>query len=180
MALRTILTDKDPSLHKHCRPVTSFDGRLHDLIDDLKETLAEAGGAGLAAPQIGILRRVAIVVDGQEEMVELVNPEIIAKEGEVDGFEGCLSVPDRWGKVVRPQYVTVRAQDRNGAFFQVEGEELIARCFCLELEHLDGVVFSDHTDQLYTTEELDEMLAGEEAGEQGGKRRRRRKERRGR
>lgn len=166
MALRTILTDKDPSLHKHCRPVTSFDGRLHDLIDDLKETLAEAGGAGLAAPQIGILRRVAIVVDGQEEMVELVNPEIIAKEGEVDGFEGCLSVPDRWGKVVRPQYVTVRAQDRNGAFFQVEGEELIARCFCHELEHLDGHLFVEHTDQLYTPDEIDAMEPEEEGPEQ--------------
>ena len=175
MALRTILTDKDPSLHKHCRPVTSFDGRLHDLIDDLKETLAEAGGAGLAAPQIGILRRVAIVVDGQEEMVELVNPEIIAKEGEVDGFEGCLSVPDRWGKVVRPQYVTVRAQDRNGAFFQVEGEELIARCFCHELEHLEGHMYDEHADRLYTAEELDEIMSQEEKEENAKRRRRRRR-----
>ncbi len=179
MALRSILTDKDPSLHKTCRPVTKFDQRLHDLLDDLKETLAEAGGAGLAAPQVGILRRVAIVVDGQEQMLELVNPEILQEDGEQDGFEGCLSVPDRWGKVKRPQHVVVRAQDRNGAFFQVEGEELVARCFCHELEHLDGIVFTDHTDQLYTSEELDEILAGEEEEAQGS-RRRRRKERRGR
>ena len=95
MALRTILTDNDPALHKVCRPVTNFDGRLHDLIDDLKETLANANGAGLAAPQVGILRRVVIVVDDQENMLELVNPELIDQEGEQEGFEGCLSVPGR-------------------------------------------------------------------------------------
>jgi len=175
MALRKILTEEDPSLHKHCRPVTNFDQRLHDLIDDLKETLAHAGGAGLAAPQIGILRRVIVVMDDQEQMVELVNPEIIRQEGEQDGFEGCLSVPDRWGKVVRPMYVTVRAQDRNGNFFQVEGEGMVARCYCHETDHLEGQLFTAHTDRLYTSEELDEILEGE--GEQDGKRRRGRKER---
>ena len=138
MALRTILTDNDPALHKVCRPVTSFDGRLHDLIDDLKETLAEANGAGLAAPQVGILRRVVIVVDDEENMLELVNPELIAQDGEQEGFEGCLSVPGRWGIVKRPQKARVRAQDRNGNFFEVEGEDIVARCFCHELEHLDG------------------------------------------
>ena len=166
MALRTILTDNDPALHKVCRPVTNFDGRLHDLIDDLKETLADANGAGLAAPQVGILRRVVIVVDEQENMLELVNPEIIAQEGEQEGFEGCLSVPGRWGIVKRPQKAKVRAQDRNGNFFEVEGEDIVARCFCHELEHLDGHLFTEHTDRLYTNEELDEMLqAQEEAGE---------------
>ena len=166
MALRTILTDNDPALHKVCRPVTNFDGRLHDLIDDLKETLANANGAGLAAPQVGILRRVVIVVDEQENMLELVNPEIIAQEGEQEGFEGCLSVPGRWGIVKRPQKAKVRAQDRNGNFFEVEGEDIVARCFCHELEHLDGHLFTEHTDRLYTNEELDEMLqAREEAGE---------------
>ncbi|MEQ2455166.1 peptide deformylase [Flavonifractor hominis] len=162
MALRTILTDKDPVLHKPCRPVTTFDGRLHDLIDDLKETLAHANGAGLAAPQVGILRRVVIVVDDQENMLELVNPEIVSEEGEQEGFEGCLSVPGRWGIVKRPMKARVRAQDRNGAFFEVDGEGIVARCFCHELEHLDGHLFTEHTDRLYTTEELDQMMEDEE------------------
>ena len=162
MALRTILTDNDPALHKVCRPVTNFDGRLHDLIDDLKETLADANGAGLAAPQVGILRRVVIVVDDQDNMLELVNPELISQEGEQEGFEGCLSVPGRWGIVKRPQKAKVRAQDRNGNFFEVEGEDIVARCFCHELEHLDGHLFTEHTDRLYTNEELDEMIQAQE------------------
>lgn len=162
MALRTILTDDDPVLHKACRPVTQFDGRLHDLLDDLKETLAEANGAGLAAPQVGILRRAVIVVDANDQMLELVNPEIIAMEGEQEGFEGCLSVPGRWGVVKRPMKAKVRAQDRNGNFFEVEGEEIVARCFCHEIDHLDGHLFTELADRLYTTEELDELMAGED------------------
>ncbi|HJA62994.1 MAG TPA: peptide deformylase [Candidatus Intestinimonas stercoravium] len=159
MALRTILTDKDPALHKVCRPVTSFDGRLHDLLDDLKETLAAAHGAGLAAPQVGILRRCVVVVDANDEMLELVNPEIVwTSEEQQDGLEGCLSVPGMWGMVERPMRVRVRAQDRNGAFFEAEGEEIVARCFCHELDHLDGHVFTEHTDHLYTQDELDELL----------------------
>ena len=157
MALRKILTDGDTALHKMCRPVTSFDARLHTLLDDLKETLADANGAGLAAPQVGILRRVVIVVDAE------VNPEIVSQEGEQEGFEGCLSVPGRWGVVKRPYKVRVRAQDRNGNFFEAEGEEIVARCFCHEIEHLDGHLFTEHTDRLYTTEELDRMM--EEQGE---------------
>ena len=162
MALRQILTDKDPALHKVCRPVTNFDKRLHVLLDDLKETLADANGAGLAAPQVGILRRAVIVVDADDKMLELVNPEIIAQEGEQEGFEGCLSVPGRWGVVKRPMKARVRAQDRNGKFFEVEGEEIVARCFCHEIEHLDGHLFTEHTDRLYTNEELDELMAAEE------------------
>ena len=162
MALRTILTDDDPVLHKACRPVTQFDGRLHDLLDDLKETLAEANGAGLAAPQVGILRRAVIVVDADDQMLELVNPEIIAMEGEQEGFEGCLSVPGRWGVVKRPMKAKVRAQDRNGNFFEVEGEEIVARCFCHEIDHLDGHLFTELADRLYTTEELDELMSGED------------------
>ena len=166
MALRTILTNEDPALHKVCRPVTNFDRRLHDLLDDLKETLADANGAGLAAPQVGILRRAVIVVDENGEMLELVNPEIVAQEGEQEGFEGCLSVPGRWGVVKRPRKARVRAQDRDGNFFEVDGEEVVARCFCHELEHLDGHLFTEHTDRLYTNEELDELLqAQEEDGE---------------
>ena len=162
MALRTILTDQDPALHKVCRPVTAFDAKLHDLLDDLKETLAHANGAGLAAPQVGILRRVVVVVDGNEEMLELVNPELISQEGEQEGFEGCLSVPGRWGIVKRPMKARVRAQDRNGNFFEAEGEEIVARCFCHELEHLDGHLFVEHTDHLYTGEELDAMMEDQE------------------
>ena len=162
MALRTILTDQDPALHKVCRPVTNFDARLHDLLDDLKETLTHANGAGLAAPQVGILRRVVVVVGANEEMLELVNPALIAQEGAQDGFEGCLSVPGRWGIVKRPMKARVRAQDRNGNFFEVEGEEIVARCFCHEIEHLDGHIFTEHCDRLYTNEELDELLQAQE------------------
>ena len=162
MALRTILTDGDPALHKVCRPVTQFDEKLHDLLDDMKETLAKANGAGLAAPQVGILRRAVIVVDANDEMLELVNPEIIAREGEEEGFEGCLSVPGRWGVVKRPMKAKVRAQDRNGNFFEVEGEEIVARCFCHELDHLDGHLFTELAGRLYTNEELEELMAEED------------------
>lgn len=162
MAIREILTDKDPALHKKCHPVTQFDEKLADLLDDLKETLAAANGAGLAAPQIGILRRVVIVVDEEDRMLELVNPEILSQSGEQDGLEGCLSVPGMWGYVLRPMKVKVRAQDRKGNWFEVKGEEMVARCFCHEIEHLDGHVFSEHVDHLYTNEELEELLAEEE------------------
>ena len=139
--------------------MTQFDGRLHDLLDDLKETLAHANGAGLAAPQVGILRRAVIVVDADDQMLELVNPEIIGREGEQEGFEGCLSVPGRWGVVKRPMKAKVRAQDRNGNFFEVEGEEIVARCFCHEIDHLDGHLFTELSDRLYTNDELDELMA---------------------
>ncbi|WP_295628578.1 peptide deformylase [uncultured Intestinimonas sp.] len=163
MALRKILTDEDPALHKKCRPVTNFDDRLGELLDDLKETLAHAHGAGLAAPQVGILRRCVIVVDANDQMLELVNPEIIWRSEETqDGLEGCLSVPGRWGEVERPARVRVRAQDRTGETFEVEGEEIVARCFCHELDHLDGHIFTELTDRLYTQQELDEMMEEEQ------------------
>lgn len=163
MALRKILTDEDPALHKKCRPVTNFDDRLGELLDDLKETLAHAHGAGLAAPQVGILRRCVIVVDANDQMLELVNPEIIWRSEETqDGLEGCLSVPGRWGEVERPARVRVRAQDRTGETFEVEGEEIVARCFCHELDHLDGHIFTELTDRLYTQRELDEMMEEEQ------------------
>lgn len=171
MAIREILNDRDPALHKKCHPVTVFDERLGDLLDDLKDTLADANGAGLAAPQIGILRRAVIVVDENEHMLELVNPEIVAAEGEQDGLEGCLSLPGMWGYVLRPRKARVKAQDRHGKWFEVGGEDVVARCFCHEIEHLDGHVFTEHVDRIYTTEELDELLAEEK---QTRKRRRRR------
>ena len=157
MALRKILVQGDPSLAKHCRPVEKFDEKLHVLLDDMKETLADANGAGRAAPQIGILRRVVVVVDANDQMVELVNPELIHTEGEQTGLEGCLSVPGKYGVVTRPYKATVRAQDRNGNFFEMEGEEIVARCFCHEIEHLDGHLFVEHADRLYTIEELEAM-----------------------
>lgn len=158
MAIRTIITQEDPILHKHCHPVTQFDQKLWDLLDDMKETLANANGVGLAAPQVGILRRVVVVVDAEGTMMELVNPEIIDQRGEQDGLEGCLSVPGMWGYVKRPMWVKVRAQDRSGKHFECEGEELTARCFCHELAHLEGQLYSELTERLYTSEELDAMM----------------------
>ena len=165
MAIRTILTQGDPALNKVCHPVTKFDDKLWDLLDDLKETLAKANGLGLAAPQVGILRRAVIVVDDDGEMLELVNPEIIDQKGEQDGLEGCLSVPDKWGYVKRPEWVKVKAQDRSGSWFEVEGHNVTARCFCHELGHLDGHLYVELTERLYTSEELDAMERedGEEA-----------------
>lgn len=156
MALRKIRTEQDPALHKICRPVTEFNGRLHRLLDDMTQTLHDAGGVGLAAPQVGILRRV-VVVDLEDEMLELVNPEILEQSGEQEGPEGCLSVPGKWGLVKRPNYVKVRAQDRYGAWFEAEGEELIARCFCHELEHLDGHLYTEKVSRFLTEEEMEQM-----------------------
>ena len=159
MGIRKILTDKEPALHKVCKRVEKFDWRLHKLLDDMKETLLEANGVGLAAPQVGILRRV-VVVDLGEEMLELVNPELIETDGEQEGPEGCLSVPGRYGLVKRPYYAKVRAQDRFGDWFEVEGEEIVARCFCHEIDHLDGHVFTEHViGPLYTAEELDKIMS---------------------
>ncbi len=159
--LRTIITEGDPVLNKVCHPVTKFDEKLWTLLDDMRETLAESNGVGLAAPQVGILRRVVLVINGQDEVLELINPSIIKTEGEQEGLEGCLSVPGKWGNVKRPMVVRVRAQDRNGNWFEVEDEELTARCFCHELDHLDGHLFVEHTDRLFTSEELDAMMEDE-------------------
>ena len=156
MALRKILTDKEPALHKVCKPVTDFDAKLHKLLDDMTETLIESGGVGLAAPQVGILRRVFLVDVGAEdnEIVEFINPEIIETDGEQVGPEGCLSVPGKYGLVKRPYYAKVRAQDRNGEWFEAEGEELIGRCFCHENDHLDGIIYTEVMERLLTEEEL--------------------------
>ncbi len=167
MALRKIVEQGDPCLNKVCRPVTEFNGRLHELLDDLVETLADANGAGLAAPQVGVLRRVCVVMDeDSEEYLELVNPEIVAQSGEQTGLEGCLSVPGKWGIVTRPQLVRVRAQDRDGNWFEVEGEDLTARAFCHEIEHLDGHLYTEHIDHFLSDEELRDYLEQEEAQEE--------------
>lgn len=155
MGIRKIMTVKEPCLHKVCRPVEKFDKKLHKLLDDMKETLVDANGVGLAAPQVGILRR-AVIVDTGEEMLELVNPELVETSGEQEGAEGCLSVPGKYGLVKRPNYAKVRAQDRDGNWFEAEGEELIARCFCHELDHLDGIVYTEIMERYLTDEELNE------------------------
>ena len=153
MGIRKILTDQDPALHKVCKPVTAFDAKLHKLLDDMADTLEKAQGVGLAAPQVGILRRV-VIVDTGEEILELVNPELVETSGEQEGPEGCLSVPGKYGWVKRPYYATVRAQDRFGNWFEAQGEELIARCFCHELDHLDGIVYTEVMERYLTEEEL--------------------------
>ena len=154
MGIRKILTDKDPALHKVCKPVEAFDRKLHKLLDDMAETMVDANGVGLAAPQVGILRRV-VVVDTGEGILELVNPELIETSGEQEGAEGCLSVPGKYGLVKRPYTAKVRAQDRDGNWFEAEGEELIARCFCHELDHLDGIVYTEVMERFLTEEELE-------------------------
>lgn len=163
MAIRNILTEENPALHKMCRSYTEFNGRLHELLDDMKETLSQANGVGLAAPQVGILRRACIVMEtnvpeGESEYyIELVNPEIIESSGEQEGGEGCLSLPEQYGIVKRPNHVKVRAQDRDGNFFEVEGDGLTARCFCHEIDHLNGVVFTERATRMFSDEEISEM-----------------------
>ena len=156
MALRNILTEEEPLLHKTSRIVTDFDERLHTLLDDMRETLADANGVGLAAPQVGVLRRV-VLVDNGEKVLELINPEILEQSGEQTGAEGCLSVPGRYGIVTRPNYVKVRAQDRYGNWFEEAGEALTARAFCHELEHLDGHLYTEKVTHFLTEDEMEAM-----------------------
>ena len=158
MALRKIALEGEECLTRVCRPVTDFHSRLHTLLDDMADTLAESGGVGLAAPPACSLRRVGVVRDEDDQLIELVNPEIIRTEGEQTGLEGCLSVPGKYGVVTRPEVVRVRAQDRDGEWFEVEDEGLTARCFCHEIEHLDGHLFVEHTDRLMEGEELQKWL----------------------
>ena len=157
MGIRKIVTEGDPVLGKTSRPVTAFDAKLHILIDDMRETLRDANGLGLAAVQVGILRRVVLVINEEDEILELVNPEIVSQSGTQEGLEGCLSVPGIYGEVTRPMQVKVRAQDRFGETFEVEDTGITARCFCHELEHLDGHLFKEKAERLYTAEELDAM-----------------------
>ena len=167
MALRNILKEGDETLTKRCRPVTEFNDRLHELLDDMAETMTEAQGVGLAAPQVGILRRAVIVLEtnvaeGEDDyIIELINPEIVESEGEQDGPEGCLSVPGVYGMVKRPERVVVRAQDRNGEFFEVEGYGLTARAFCHEIAHLEGQLFLEVSAHIMTEDELDDYYASE-------------------
>ena len=163
MAIRNIVKVGDDILNKKCRPVTDFNDRLFTLLEDMHETLTDAHGAGLAAPQVGILRRLALVMVEDESFLEIINPEIIAREGEQDGAEGCLSVPGKYGMVTRPNHVKVRAQDRFGNWYEAEGTELTARCFCHELEHLDGHLYVEHIDRFLTNKEVNDYYRQEEA-----------------
>ncbi len=168
MALRNIVKKGDEVLAKKCRVVTDFNPRLHKLLDDMRETLLNSGGVGLAAPQVGVLRRAVLVIDTNQEeepVIELINPEIVEREGEQEGPEGCLSIPNVWGIVKRPEKVRVRAQDRNGEFFEVEGEGLTARAFCHELDHLEGVLFDLRAERMLTQEEMEELARQQEEEE---------------
>ena len=153
MAIRNIRKLGDDILRKKCRPVEKIDDRIITLLDDMTDTMNDANGVGLAAPQVGILKRV-VVIDVGDGVIELINPEIIATEGSVTSPEGCLSVPGKWGTVTRPERVTVRALDRNGNEFEMTGEELLAKAFCHELDHLDGVVFVDKVEEYIDPEEM--------------------------
>ena len=153
MGLRKILTYKDPALHKVCRPVEKFDWRLHKLLDDMTDTLAEANGVGLAAPQVGILRRV-VVIDVGDGIIELVNPRILRTAGSETTSEGCLSFPGEYGLVERPTEVEIEAEDRHGKTFRMTGHDLLARAFCHETDHLDGKVFKTIAIEMLDEEDL--------------------------
>lgn len=142
MAIREIREKGDEILYKKCKAVVKFDEKLHILLDDMYETMQSRDGVGLAAPQVGILKR-AVVIDVGDGKIELINPEIVEESGEQTGSEGCLSVPGVFGEVTRPNVVTVKAQDRDGKWFKITGKELLSRAFCHEIEHLDGKLFLD-------------------------------------
>ncbi len=156
MAIRQIVKEGDSVLTKKCRVVEKFDDKLATLIDDMVETMHRANGVGLAAPQVGILRRV-VVIDIGEGVIELVNPKIIAYSGEQESLEGCLSCPGEWGYTRRPDYVKVKAQDRFGNEFTVDGKELLAKAFCHELDHLEGVIFKQVAIRMLTPDEIEAM-----------------------
>lgn len=156
MAVRNIVTVGDPVLRKISRPVERFDEKLRTLLDDMKETMYKAEGVGLAAVQVGILRRI-VLVDVGDGLLELINPEIVKTEGEYEDVEGCLSVPEKSGLVKRPEYVKIRAQNRNGVWRFYEGRDLKARCFCHEIDHLDGILYTDKQIRTLSAEEIKRM-----------------------
>ena len=153
MAILNILKEGDPTLSKTSRPVTEITERTKTLLDDMAETMHRANGVGLAAPQVGVLRRIVVVEVEEGNLIELINPEIIKSSGTQTGPEGCLSVPGKQGVVTRPSYVKVRALDRNGKMREYEGTELLARCFCHEIDHLDGKLYTSIAEKIEYTEE---------------------------
>ena len=161
MALRKIVCIEDELLRKKSRPVEKFDEKLHKLLDDMAETMYDANGVGLAAPQIAVLRQI-VVMDCGDGLIEMINPEIISTEGEQDGLEGCLSVPGRRGMVKRPMVVRARFQDRHGEWYEIEADELLARCIMHETDHLDGVLYVDKMYREIFADEEEEEEADEE------------------
>ncbi len=149
MAIRNIRVDDDPILRKKSRVVTEFNDRLFELLDDMKETMYHSGGVGLAGPQVGVLKRVVVmdVSEERNEYIELINPEITFEDGVQTSTEGCLSLPGLYGVVSRPNVVKVKAQNRDGKWCLYKGEELKARCFCHEIDHLDGILYKDKLDE---------------------------------
>lgn len=154
MAILNIVKDGDEILRRKCRPVENITPRITRLLDDMKETLHKANGVGLAAPQVGVLRRICIVECEPGELIELINPEITEMSGEQQEVEGCLSVPGKWGVTKRPEKVTVKATDRHGNSFTVEGEGLLARALCHEIDHLDGIIFYDKCVRMLSPDEI--------------------------
>ena len=167
MAIRIIRTEEDPILRKTSRPVTKFDEKLGVILDDMRETMEKANGVGLAAVQVGLLRRIVVIDVGDGSgVLELINPEIVEADGEQEGQEGCLSLPDKWAIVKRPDHVRVRAQTRTGAWRMYEGEGLKARAFCHELDHLDGHLFIDRMEKMLTEEEVRRLQSERKNGKE--------------
>lgn len=155
MAIRTIRTEEDEVLRKKCRVVDTINDRILELLDDMADTMYAADGVGLAASQVGILKRV-IVVDVGEGLIELINPELVEQKGQQKEIEGCLSIPGFFGDVKRPKYVKVKGLNRHGETVTIEGENLLAIALCHEIDHLDGILFKDKVIQIYTKEELEQ------------------------
>jgi peptide deformylase len=155
MAILNIIKEGDPVLRKKCRPVEEITPRILQLLDDMHETLEKAQGVGLAAPQVGVLRRI-VIVEIEDKKYEMINPEIIETKGKQEEIEACLSVPEKFGLVKRPQWVKVRATDRNGKVYEVSGNGLMARCFCHELDHLDGTLYIDKAIEMYDADDLED------------------------
>lgn len=158
MAILNIITEEDPILRKKSREVTEITPRIIALLDDMTETLHKAQGAGLAAVQVGVLRRIALVEYEEGNTIELINPEIIEINGEQTGLEGCLSLPGKWGVVTRPETVTVRAMNRKGEICTHTASGLGARAFCHEIEHMDGIIYTDRAERMLTPDEVEEMF----------------------
>ncbi len=159
MAILQIIDDTNETLRKKCREVSEITPRILTLLDDMADTLHKANGAGLAAPQVGVLRRVVLVETEPGQLYELINPKIVESEGEQCEVEGCLSLPGQWGYTKRPMKVTVEAQNRKGETVRYTGEGLLARAFCHELDHLDGVLFKDNSPHMLTREEIEEYFS---------------------
>lgn len=160
MAILNMRLEGDEILRKVSKPVTEFDSRLHQLLDDMKDTLEDQNGAGLAAVQVGKLRRIFIIDDG-EGFVEFINPQTLETSGTQNGIEGCLSYPGQWGLVTRPNYAKVKAQDRDGKWFEYEGTELTARALLHESDHLNGIIFKDGDCKMLSEEEVEEYMSRE-------------------